>query len=169
MPRRWLATRSAMPDPRQHDRRVVPAHADRGQGPRSGRGRPFSVAAEVGQDPAFKRDYRREVHQQTRGPADGRLEGLIDSIRVRALRGVQRRPGCVHVTVGDRHKRPRQAQPWTGGGQPGWQRREPPRYGSPFTAQDELVHVLLDQPGGLGAFACGQRMPDGVVGKSMLF
>ena len=72
---------------------------------------------------------------QTRGPADGRLEGLIESIRVRALRGVQRRPGTVHVTVGDRHERPRQDS--RGRRRPtGWQRREPPRYGSPFTAQD---------------------------------
>jgi hypothetical protein len=101
----------------------------------------------LGEDGAFKRNRRGDVRQQARGLAD---EGLIGSMRERALRGVERWLGCVQVAARDRHERLREAEPWAGGCELARQGRKPPGQSRPFAAQDEPVDVLLDHQRGLG-------------------
>jgi hypothetical protein len=142
------------------------ALAGLGQRPRGQRRRRLAVTAERGKVGAMQRDPRGDVHQHAAGLAGRRRERLVGGVRGGTLGRVGQDLDLFHVAVVERHGRPRQQQPWPRPGKLGRDRRKPAPHRRPLAASvDELVEVLLDQPGGPDSVASGQHVPHRLVGQ----
>ena len=112
---------------------------------------------------------RRNIRQQAGSIAHSGLERLLGRPGESPLGRIGRALDHLHLAAGGGHLRLREQQPGTGLDQVSGKRRDPPPNRRRFAAQiEDLVEVLLDQPGGPAHLPGGHRVPDRIISQPVL-
>ena len=146
------------------------ALAELGQRPRCERGRGLGVPAEPGEKAAVDGDQRRDVHQQAASPASRRLERLLGRAGMCPLGRLDQALHRLHAASGRGQLGLRQQQSGTRPDQVSGERGKPPLNRHPLAAQTgDRIELPLDQLGRPCHLPGGHRVPDRILGQSVLF